>query len=1155
MSVDISTLGLRVDSDGVALGSKRLDDLAASGKKAESATRSLSATTGSLTGYLKIAAAALAALKLAEYIKDATLLAARVETLGVVMRVVGNNAGYTGAQMSGFTEQLKKQGITTQESMASLIKMAGAQMDLSKASQLARVAQDAAVIGNINSSEAFGRMIQGIRSGEVEILKTIGINVQFEQGYKATAATLGKTAEQLTNAEKTASRMNQVLQFGTNIAGAYEASMGTAGKQMLSMSRYTEELKLKIGALFTPALTFMVQEITRSLKDMDTQLGKNKPTVELWGQAFKEVVVSIAAEVTRLSMALDKAGGSLTSAGMLLFGPGAALGNANSKAQFERLAAANMEYEKRYREGEERLQRLANSLVTSGATGTGNSQEQARVAAADSSRRAKEEEDRRRTAAETAAKQAEAAERWRATYADLRKEIDMLNPTLTEEERAVKGVENTYTDLIGKKGADLTLLKQLKTEHTTAINNYYETADAIKATSDEFANLMTQWESQSEMEPFRNSWEGAPAIREELELMKLSAREQSIQIELRKLSASAVAEYGAEVRTLVGQLYDEQQAMAQWKRVVDRIDDTFHEGFVDMLEQGKSGWKAFCDSLKNTFKSIVADALYLQFAKPLVMSVVSSGAGVLGLPALSKAAEVALAPSAESIITTATASGAEAGVASGMAAAAPYIGVALVGAMAANAYFKSGGMWSESTTDQKWMRGAAMTNPIGWTMLLADWASGGGLFGTKWKTTSQGVSLGVEGGDLQGQFYTDQKKKKKWFKGNAYSTTYSELDAQWEEFIDGQYASIVNAMKSGAQMMGRDNSYVDEALKSFSSAAVKINLAGLSSEDQQKAVSDYFRKITNEALLALYPELEASIRLGEDAAAAWERMNQLRATNNSLLMQELELLGQKDSAGYMDLLNQQREMELLNMDATTQAIQRRVWALEDEKTAIEKITEAYAGNFDIALSAANALRDIMGSNLSTMSPEEYYKQTLASFQTAKSTGNTDDLPELGKTLLSASRAYNASGAGYTADYESVTSALAKAAGIAGNPTLEAAQRQVSLLEDIKELLKNGGTITDAGNMLNRAYSSTLPAFAGGGITSGLSFAGESGPEAVIPLPDGRTVPVRIQGSTDNYSAEVVAELKALREEVVELRKQSVGRLTSIETKARLVKNS
>ena len=62
---------------------------------------------------------------------------------------------------------------------------------------------------------------------------------------------------------------------------------------------------------------------------------------------------------------------------------------------------------------------------------------------------------------------------------------------------------------------------------------------------------------------------------------------------------------------------------------------------------------------------------------------------------------------------------------------------------------------------------------------------------------------------------------------------------------------------------------------------------------------------------------------------------------------------------------------------------------------------------------------------------------------------------------------------------------------------------------------------------------SLPRFEAGGITSGLSLAGEI-PEAIIPLPDGRRVPVQIQGNSDNYK-EVVDELKLLRAEFREMK--------------------
>jgi tape measure domain-containing protein len=47
----------------------------------------------------------------------------------------------------------------------------------------------------------------------------------------------------------------------------------------------------------------------------------------------------------------------------------------------------------------------------------------------------------------------------------------------------------------------------------------------------------------------------------------------------------------------------------------------------------------------------------------------------------------------------------------------------------------------------------------------------------------------------------------------------------------------------------------------------------------------------------------------------------------------------------------------------------------------------------------------------------------------------------------------------------------------------------------------------------------LPTFAEGGITSGPSIAGERGPEAVVPLPNNRQIPVQMQGGNTNVYVE------------------------------------
>ena len=65
---------------------------------------------------------------------------------------------------------------------------------------------------------------------------------------------MGRTTESLTLLEKSQIRENAVLEAGTRIAGSYAASMGTAGKQILSLERHFANLKVLAGAAFTPAL-------------------------------------------------------------------------------------------------------------------------------------------------------------------------------------------------------------------------------------------------------------------------------------------------------------------------------------------------------------------------------------------------------------------------------------------------------------------------------------------------------------------------------------------------------------------------------------------------------------------------------------------------------------------------------------------------------------------------------------------------------------------------------------------------------------------------------------------------------------------------------------------------------------------------------------
>lgn len=249
-----------------------------------------------------IAAAWVTLSRVADKITDVAVMGARYETLGVVMNVVGRTAGYTASEMRKYSEALQEAGISMAESRQSLARMVQANLDLSEATKLARIAQDAAVIGNINSSEAFQRLVYGIQSAQVEMLRTIGLNVNFENAYQRAAKASGRAAAEFSETEKATIRMNAVIEAGAKITGTYEAAMQTAGKQLTSFPRYLEDFKVKMGEAFNPATSMLVEAATQAMKDLQKEI--TKPDTQ---RALEELSKSMATTAVEAGRNLPEA--------------------------------------------------------------------------------------------------------------------------------------------------------------------------------------------------------------------------------------------------------------------------------------------------------------------------------------------------------------------------------------------------------------------------------------------------------------------------------------------------------------------------------------------------------------------------------------------------------------------------------------------------------------------------------------------------------------------------------------------------------------------------------------------------------------------------------------------------------------------------------
>lgn len=108
---------------------------------------------------------------------------------------------------------------------------------------------------------------------------------------------------------------------------------------------------------------------------------------------------------------------------------------------------------------------------------------------------------------------------------------------------------------------------------------------------------------------------------------------QRIEERAKARAAAAIATANASSRAF----------LEEWKTSVGKYDDIFRQGFADMLNNGKDGWKSFTKSLATTFKTTVADQLYKAFAQPFVVNIVGNLLGLTGSLGLGGASGAAAA--------------------------------------------------------------------------------------------------------------------------------------------------------------------------------------------------------------------------------------------------------------------------------------------------------------------------------------------------------------------------------------------------------------------------------------------------------------------------------------------------------------------------------
>lgn len=798
-----------------------------------------------------------------------------------------------------------------------------------------------------------------------------------------------------------------------------------SGDIATTWSAVTSSMSTAFGILQRAFFKDAFPELVSSGAEFVVWLKSSEGTVTAWGVNFMRVLYSISAEIIRTGMLLDKIGGSATSAQMLLYGPGKALGIKSSTERFDRAAQNNIDFETRYNEKSRMLEELAIKM---------NKLDDVAAKAG------------KAVVPVVPAKQDEVTKAQQAALKKHEKEMIAFSKDFIKgawaraaEELTLESAADFSQAIFSKLTLSSMDMFQLDKKPTGFTKN--------PATS---LGVDIQLKSLAQVDA---------ATRKTGDAMSAAYRDAAEEAEL-------LAKWNKEAfdQTAVGGMTN---AIRRYSEMVNNLGRQIDEAFSQMLYKLEDAITSSIMKMRLDFKSlfqyIQQEAIRIAIARPITNAIAGGIGGMIGSGGGGgqNGSNVSL----------------DTGLPLAAAGKSSYA-VPIMGAVVAISALSSV-IDSSAAAHERYM--AEVKRATEELKNMAD--------------AAHGVIL------------TDQGQSN-------------------QAALDAKNLEIANRNRAAQH----DVEVLQQQLNDFKNYIVQRHAQAWDWGEERTAA-------LQSQVVAAQAQYELVLQQG--TIELQQLKDKQALTHNNLLLTEMELQGLKDTAQYTDMLARIREAEMYGMDAADQAIQRRIYALQDEKTATEATSKALTKTVDIAISAANAMRDIQGGSLSTDSPMEQLRKAKEAWDLR----SPDKAGELGKSYLTALQGMYASGAEYQAGYLDVMSALQT---ISGTPVGTTAEKQLSVLESIRDLLKENNYAA-----ANAAYSA-LPAFA-----SGTAYVSHDMPanihqgEIIVDRASSdvlRKYGIQVSGGADNKGVEdrldkVVRALDTLN-----------GRMATLEESAKMERN-
>jgi len=243
-----------------------------------------------------------------EFTVGSVMMAAENAKAEASLKALANAHGVGAAAAARQVVAIEEIGFEYTEAAHAVERLIVADLDLSKAQGLAKLAKDAAAVQNIAVGEGLESIVMAIESGASRGLRTLGLFVDFQKEAQIAQLQLGRA---LTETEEKQLRYNAVIREGAKIQGAHAAASQTVEGQLGALRREFNNLREDIGAKFQDdfkALIGNLRDLVGWLRE-NTDLLKKFGEVALWVSgilatyALADKIMALAKSIASLQLA------------------------------------------------------------------------------------------------------------------------------------------------------------------------------------------------------------------------------------------------------------------------------------------------------------------------------------------------------------------------------------------------------------------------------------------------------------------------------------------------------------------------------------------------------------------------------------------------------------------------------------------------------------------------------------------------------------------------------------------------------------------------------------------------------------------------------------------------------------------------------------